>query len=147
MEERAEGRENSRKASPRAGTSQSSRQSADGRRGELVVRPRSGAGEGTVAVCLTVLNETASIDELLGSLAVQTRLPDEVVITDGGSTDGTLDALGRWRGRGLPLTILHRPGDNISAGRNAAIRSTPVTTTAGWPNASRWPRGPATPWS
>ncbi len=74
-----------------------------------------------VAVCLTVLNEAASIDELLASLADQTRRPDEVVVIDGGSRDGTLDALERWRARGLPLTMLDRPGVNISTGRNAAI--------------------------
>jgi glycosyltransferase involved in cell wall biosynthesis len=56
------------------------------------------------------------------SLAGQTRPPDEVVIVDGGSTDGTLGILHHWAGsRRLPLHIVERPGANISAGRNAAV--------------------------
>ena len=76
-----------------------------------------------VALCLTVLNEAASIGELLTSLAAQTRPPDEIVVTDGGSDDGTFDILDHWRAGGHPLTVLRQPGANISAGRNAAIRA------------------------
>lgn len=78
----------------------------------------------SLALCLTVLNEAASIDELFGSIAEQTRRPDEIVVVDGGSTDGTVDRIAAWRGRGLPIRVVVRPGANISAGRNAAIRQT-----------------------
>jgi glycosyltransferase involved in cell wall biosynthesis len=55
-------------------------------------------------------------------LAAQTRLPDEVVIADGGSTDGTLAILSAWAAsKELPLRVLRNPGANISQGRNAAI--------------------------
>ncbi len=75
-----------------------------------------------VSVIATVLNEGDSIERLLESLAAQSRLPDEVVIADGGSTDGTVEVLERWAALDLlPLRILHTPGANISAGRNAAI--------------------------
>ncbi|MGQ9516413.1 MAG: glycosyltransferase [Anaerolineae bacterium] len=76
----------------------------------------------TVSVIATVLNEERSIAELLESLAVQTRRPDEIVITDGGSTDRTRDILQGYAGR-LPLHVLVLPGANISRGRNAAIRA------------------------
>jgi len=72
-----------------------------------------------ISVIVTVKNEAASLHRLLASLAAQTRAPDEVVICDGGSTDGTLDAL-RAETR-LPLKVIVRPGANISQGRNAAI--------------------------
>jgi glycosyltransferase involved in cell wall biosynthesis len=72
-----------------------------------------------ISVIVTVKNEAASLRRLLASLAAQTRAPDEVVICDGGSTDGTLDAL-RAETR-LPLKVIVRPGANISQGRNAAI--------------------------
>jgi glycosyltransferase involved in cell wall biosynthesis len=75
-----------------------------------------------VSVVATILNEAQALDRLLTSLAGQTRPPGEVVITDGGSTDGSLEILEDWgRERRLSVRVLHRPGANISAGRNAAI--------------------------
>ncbi|MFO7742319.1 MAG: glycosyltransferase, partial [Anaerolineae bacterium] len=46
-----------------------------------------------ISVIATVLNEGKSLPRLLDSLTAQTRQPDEVVICDGGSTDGTLAVL------------------------------------------------------
>ena len=75
-----------------------------------------------VSVICTVWNEAPAIERLLASLEAQSRPPDEVVIADGGSTDGTLAILAEWAGAGrLPLKVLERPGSNISEGRNAAI--------------------------
>jgi glycosyltransferase involved in cell wall biosynthesis len=72
-----------------------------------------------VSVVSTVLNEADSLPRLLDGLAAQTRAPDEVVICDGGSNDGTLHLLEAERR--LPLRVVRRPGANISQGRNAAI--------------------------
>jgi len=74
-----------------------------------------------VSVVVTVLNEARTLDRLLDSLAAQVRQPDEVVVCDGGSTDGTLQLLNA-EGR-LDLRVLERPGANISQGRNAAIHA------------------------
>jgi len=74
-----------------------------------------------VTVIFTVLNEAHSLPRLLDSLAAQTRSPDEVVVCDGGSTDGTLQIL-QQEDR-LPIQVLSRPGANISEGRNAAIKA------------------------
>lgn len=75
-----------------------------------------------VSLICTVYNEASSIGGLLDSLARQTRLPDEVVIVDGGSTDGTLETLqARAVSGSLHMVVLSRPGLNISEGRNAAI--------------------------
>jgi glycosyltransferase involved in cell wall biosynthesis len=75
-----------------------------------------------VSVIITVLNEARSIETLLRSLAEQTRGPDEIVIVDGGSSDGTWEALRRAEAsRKLPLRILSQPGASISRGRNVAI--------------------------
>jgi glycosyltransferase involved in cell wall biosynthesis len=75
-----------------------------------------------VSVILTVLNEVESLPALLESLAAQTRTPDEVIVADGGSTDGTLALLQLQESQGrVPLKVLSIPGANISEGRNAAI--------------------------
>jgi glycosyltransferase involved in cell wall biosynthesis len=74
-----------------------------------------------VSIISTVLNEAQSLPRLLDSLAAQTRAPDEVVICDGGSTDGTLQLL-EAEDR-MPLRVVRKPGANISQGRNAAIEA------------------------
>ena len=74
-----------------------------------------------VSLIVTVRNEAASIDALLASLQGQTRPPDEIIITDGGSSDGTVGILLDYTQRGLPLRVIQAPGANISQGRNLAI--------------------------
>jgi len=86
-----------------------------------MVAPKKGPSLKVSVVC-TVFNERESLPELLNSLEHQVRPPDEVVIVDGGSTDGTLELLQGYRGP-LPLKLLELPGGNIAQGRNAAIRA------------------------
>jgi glycosyltransferase involved in cell wall biosynthesis len=72
-----------------------------------------------VSVISTVRDARPHIEEFLASLRGQTRQPDEVIVVDGGSTDGTLDVL-----RAEPLIVaLSQPGANIARGRNVAIRA------------------------
>jgi glycosyltransferase involved in cell wall biosynthesis len=80
-------------------------------------------GRERTALIVTVLNEASSIDELLTSVSLQSLAPDEIAISDGGSTDGTLARLHQWSAR-LPLRVIEAPGANISRGRNAAIAAT-----------------------
>lgn len=75
-----------------------------------------------ISIIATVLNEGESIRLLLDSLVEQTRQPDEIVITDGGSSDQTVAILQLYTDR-LPLRVLVVPGCNISAGRNRAIEA------------------------
>jgi hypothetical protein len=70
-----------------------------------------------VTLISTVKNCAGSADAFLASLAAQTRAPDEVVIVDGGSADGTAEAYARGDG----ISMLVEPGANISRGRNVAI--------------------------
>jgi glycosyltransferase involved in cell wall biosynthesis len=75
-----------------------------------------------VALIVTVRNEAATIGPLLDSILSGTRVPDEIVIADGGSTDGTLDLL-RSRAASDPrIRAVLAPG-NRSVGRNAAVRA------------------------
>ena len=77
-----------------------------------------------VSLVMTVLDEAGSLPALLDSILAQERRPDEVVIVDGGSSDGTV-ALVRDFGRratpDLPVRVEVLPGANISTGRNRAI--------------------------
>ncbi|MFQ6014573.1 MAG: glycosyltransferase [Anaerolineae bacterium] len=77
-----------------------------------------------VSVIATVKNEEEAVRKLLHSLLAQTRPPDEIVIVDGGSSDGTVPFITSYsREKGLPLRIIVQPGCNISQGRNLAIAS------------------------
>jgi cellulose synthase/poly-beta-1,6-N-acetylglucosamine synthase-like glycosyltransferase len=72
----------------------------------------------------TVYNEEASIDEWGEALKAQTARPDEFVIVDGGSKDGTVDRLQRAFETGTytkPRIIVQRC--NIAEGRNLAVRN------------------------
>jgi glycosyltransferase involved in cell wall biosynthesis len=75
-----------------------------------------------VALIVTVRNEAATIGPLLDSILSGTRVPQEIVIADGGSTDSTLELL-RSRAAADPrIRAVSAPG-NRSVGRNAAIRA------------------------
>lgn len=75
-----------------------------------------------VSLIATVKNEGEALRPLLDSILDQTRLPDEIVICDGGSTDSTLDVLEEYK-QWLPLRVISAPGSNISEGRNRAVEA------------------------
>lgn len=75
-----------------------------------------------VSVITTVFNEAGTIAATIASLFAQTRPPDEVVVADAGSTDGTRRQLDDLAAAEPRLRVIHAPG-NRSAGRNAAIRA------------------------
>src|SRR3954465_565276 len=81
-----------------------------------------------VSVAATVLNESQDIDALVTSLMQQTLAPAEVVIVDGGSTDGTWERLLAAKNNYANLVPirdescnLKRSSGPIARGRNVAI--------------------------
>jgi len=49
-----------------------------------------------LSVCITTYNRARALDHTLKSLSVQTRLPDELIISDDCSTDNTSSVVSRW---------------------------------------------------
>jgi glycosyltransferase involved in cell wall biosynthesis len=74
-----------------------------------------------ISVVIPVLDDEDGMRELLASLAAQTRLPDECVVVDGGSNDGTLELL-ESSSVPFPLRVVNHPGRNIAAARNEGVR-------------------------
>jgi glycosyltransferase involved in cell wall biosynthesis len=72
-----------------------------------------------VSLVATVKDAREHVGGFLASIRAQTRPPDEVVIVDGGSTDGTLEVLERTEG----IHVISDPGANIARGRNLAARA------------------------
>lgn len=77
-----------------------------------------------VTLVSTILNDREGAEDMLGDLLAQTRFPDEFVVLDGGSRDGTFEYL-RERAGDLPfrLVVLQEKGANVSRGRNLAIEN------------------------
>lgn len=75
-----------------------------------------------VAVVATVFNERSSLPRLLQSLREQVLQPDEVIIVDAGSTDGTWELLQKWQEEWPLLRALQVRGVGRSEGRNIGFR-------------------------
>ncbi len=95
-----------------------------------------------VSLVIPVRDEEATIRVLLDSLLDQTRRPDEVVITDGGSTDRTVEIIEAYA-RTIPRVRLIRtagafPGEGRNLGVQAAAHDVIAFTDAGVRADSRW---------
>lgn len=75
----------------------------------------------SVSVLLAVLDEAASIEDCLRSLAAQDyRGIWELIVAEGGSTDGTRSLVAAWQDRVHTLKIIDNPGRIQTHGLNAA---------------------------
>ena len=74
-----------------------------------------------LSVIMPALNEAAAVDSTLASLFAQTRLPDEIIVGDGGSTDATPQLVRAWDGRqGVRVLCVPNPARFAGGGRNVA---------------------------
>lgn len=68
-----------------------------------------------VSVVITTLNEAQTIGALLESLLKQTKKPDEIIVVDAGSTDGTKEKIRDY--------LIMAKGANRSKARNIGIKA------------------------
>jgi len=68
----------------------------------------------------TVYNEGESINKLFESILQQSVRPDEVIVVDGGSTDGTIDKIKEIADEHEWVNLIVEEGCNIAEGRNIA---------------------------
>lgn len=84
-----------------------------------------------VALISTVFNEGDDIVAWAQALRAQTRQPDEFVIVDGGSTDGTPERMRQaFAGGSFPAPRIIVEKCNIARGRNLAIQNITAETIA-----------------
>jgi|CXWL01.1.fsa_nt_gi glycosyltransferase involved in cell wall biosynthesis len=75
-----------------------------------------------VSLVMPVRNEEPSVERTMGSVFASTRLPDEILIADGLSTDRTVEKITAYAGKGIPLTVIANPTRFSGGGRNLGIR-------------------------
>jgi glycosyltransferase involved in cell wall biosynthesis len=75
-----------------------------------------------ISLITTERNEKDSIAEFIESALNQTLKPDEIIISDGGSNDGTVEIIKSYKKKGAPIRLVSAPG-NRSIGRNAAVKA------------------------
>jgi glycosyltransferase involved in cell wall biosynthesis len=76
-----------------------------------------------VSLITTFKDEEKGIEAFLESIYSQSRLPDEIIMVDGGSTDRTASLVHAHPARSIPTQLILEGECNISQGRNRAIRA------------------------
>jgi glycosyltransferase involved in cell wall biosynthesis len=74
----------------------------------------------TISAVVPVRNAAAYVQQALASVFAQSRPPDEVVVVDGASTDGTLDVVADFAG----ARVVHQTGQGLADARNLGIAAT-----------------------
>ncbi len=74
-----------------------------------------------ISVVIPVRNREAIVGRTLDSLAAQTRQPEQIVLVDNASTDGTLQVLRRWAEGRDNVTVISEPRPGAAEARNCGL--------------------------
>lgn len=73
-----------------------------------------------ISVCITTLNEESSVGNLLDSLLLQSKKPDQIIIVDGGSNDATVEIIRHYQRKDGRIKLLVEKCSR-SRGRNLGV--------------------------
>ncbi|MCS7091479.1 MAG: glycosyltransferase family 2 protein [Verrucomicrobiota bacterium] len=95
-----------------------------------------------VSVLMPVWNEVGFIDEAIESVLQQEwpREALELIVVDGGSTDGTREKLERWAAEDARVRVLHNPRRIIPAALNMGLKAARGELVARLDGHGMWPR-------
>ena len=93
------------------------------RRDQSFTSRATGTRLGEISLVVPVLDEAASLAALIGSIRCQSRAPDEVVLVDGGSTDGTVALADALVAHDPRYRILEAGPATPGRGRNVGIEA------------------------
>ena len=63
----------------------------------------------TSTIIMPALNEEDSVQRTLDSILASSRLPDEIVVADGGSSDRTAELVRSYADRGIRIQLVDNP--------------------------------------
>ncbi|MGB0716154.1 MAG: glycosyltransferase [Phycisphaerae bacterium] len=97
-----------------------------------------------ISVVITVFNDKTGCATTLNAMVAQNDPPDEIILVDGGSTDGTREMVLKMAERLKSLRVIDAPGANIAEGRNIGTRHAShewiATTDGGCVASTNWIR-------
>jgi len=77
----------------------------------------------TISICIATYRRCTSLDALLGDLASQRHLPDEVIVVDNDASGSARPVVQRWQDSDTPFLIRYdiQPLKNIALTRNRTV--------------------------
>ncbi len=77
-----------------------------------------------LTVCFPVYNEVRFLDSLISSVIETEPVTKQIVLIDGGSTDGTIDLIKKWQNKYTNILLVNNPERFVSHGFNLAFNQT-----------------------
>lgn len=89
----------------------------------LIQSPAGTTSPVSFAFVTPVYNEANDIDAAMAAMSAQTRSPEQIIVIDDGSTDGTRAVLRKWEDHPAVTILEHECNRGSSAARNSGIEA------------------------